>query len=165
MNKLDISKININSPYKVWNEGDIIYFVTESGIKYAVDFDDDNNPYYTAFWLNLKNESNKKSPGDRKIPQTLICIIEDFFRQNQDVLLYMCSTAGGQQAQRARLFLRWFNGAEQQKHYVVRAAEVKGEGHKEYVALIAQRSNPNIEDILEIFEEELAMFNEYKPGL
>ena len=163
MNTLDINRININSYYKVWNVGNEIYFVTDNGIKYAVDFDDDNNPYYTAYWLNLKNQSNKKSPGDAKIPQTLICIIEEFFRKNQNVLLYMCSTSGDQQAQRARLFLRWFNGAEQQKQYVVKSAEVKEEGRNEYVALIVKRDNPQAADILETFDQELAMFNELKP--
>lgn len=50
-----------------------------------------------------------------------------FFRQNPDILLYMCSTDDGQQAQRARLFLRWFNGAKQQEQYVIRTTEVKGD--------------------------------------
>jgi hypothetical protein len=76
----------------------------------------------------------------------------------------MCSTEGGKQAQRAHLFLRWFNGAEQQKHYVARSVEIRGEeGRKEYVALIVQRSNPQLEEILATFDEETAMFNEQKP--
>ena len=76
----------------------------------------------------------------------------------------MCSTEGGKQAQRARLFLRWFNGAEQQKHYVARSVEVRGEeGRTEYVALIVQRSNPQLEEILAVFDEEAAMFNDMKP--
>ena len=94
----------------------------------------------------------------------LIISLEEFFCQNPDILLYMCSTEGGKQAQRARLFLRWFNGAEQQKHYVARSVEVRGEeGRTEYVALIVQRSNPQLEEILAVFDEEAAMFNDLKP--
>jgi len=91
--------------------------------------------------------------------------IEEFFRQNPDILLYLCSTDGGQQAQRSRLFLRWFNKAEQQKHYIIRTAEIKGdgEGKEEYVAVIAQRTNPNINQVLQYFESEINMFNEQKP--
>ena len=112
--------------------------------------------------------NNVTSPGDKKIAQTVICVIEEFFRQNPDILLYMCSTDDGQQAQRARLFLRWFNGAEQQKHYVIRTTEVKGERddgtpRKEYVAFIVQRSNPNLDEIIRLFDAEVAMFNEMKP--
>ena len=114
--------------------------------------------------------NNVDSPGDKKIAQTVICIIEEFFNQNPDILLYMCSTDEGQQAQRARLFLRWFNGAEQQNHYVIRTTEVKGIGIddkpiKEYVAFIVQRSNPHLEDIIRLFDAEVAMFNEMKQSV
>ena len=85
--------------------------------------------------------------------------------ENPDILLYMCSTEGGKQAQRARLFLRWFNGTEQQKQYICRTVEVKSaeRKEKEYVALIAQRTNPNIAQILQFFDGDSAMFNEMKP--
>ncbi|MBR0273115.1 MAG: hypothetical protein IJQ59_03360 [Bacteroidaceae bacterium] len=165
MKQLEIWQINTLSPYMVYQEADVLTFMTDTGIKYAVDFDEDTNPFFKAYWLNLTNLSALPSPGDPKIPQTIICIIEEFFRQNPDILLYMCSTDGGQQAQRARLFLRWFNGAEQQKHYVARSVEVRGEGNrKEYVALIVQRNNPQLEEILAVFEQEISTFNEQKPA-
>ena len=110
MNSLDLEAINNRSPYDVHSVGDQYVFVTDTGIEYHVDFELDSNPYYTAYWFNLANPEQQKSPGDKKIPQTVICIIEEFFRQNPDIMLYMCSTANNQQAQRARLFLRWFNG-------------------------------------------------------
>ena len=164
MIKLNSRQLNIVSPYRVENDGDALTFTTDNGLKYAVDFDEDANPYFKAYWLNLINLTGKPSPSDKKIAQTVICIIEEFFRQNPDILLYMCSTEGGKQAQRARLFLRWFNGAEQQKHYVARSVEVCGEeGRTEYVALIVQRSNPQLEEILAVFDEEAAMFNDMKP--
>lgn len=164
MNALDIENINLSSPYTVAEIQGSLHFRTDHDIDYVVSFDEDPNPLYTAYWFNLTNPDHSKSPGDVKIAQTVICIIEEFFRQNPDILLYLCSTDGGQQAQRARLFLRWFNGAEQQKHYVIRTAEVVGEGsEKEYVAFIAQRSNPNIELFIQYFESEIKMFNEQKP--
>ena len=168
MNALDTNRINVNSPYKVWAEGLVLHFETESGIRYAVDFDCEDSPLYTAYWLNLTNESHKPSPSDREIPKTLICIIEEFFRQNPDILLYMCSTDNNQQAQRARLFLRWFNGYEQQQKYVIRAAEVPGitpddKPTKEYVAIIVPRTHPQLQTIIDLFDEEIAMFRANKP--
>ena len=165
MNSLDIEAICLRAPYDVCYDHDgAILFRTDYGVEYSVTFDDDANPYYMAYWFNLSNMNNRTSPGDPKIPQTVICIIEEFFRKNPDILLYMCSTDGGQQAQRARLFLRWFNGAEQQKQYVVRSVEMRGEeSRNEYVALIVQRSNPRLEEILTIFDQEICMFNEQKP--
>ena len=164
MNKLDISRVNALAPYKIWEQEDGLNFETDFGLRYAIDFDVDTNPFYTAYWFNLKNKGFAISPSDKKIEQTVVCVIDEFFRQNPDILLYMCSTADGKQAQRARLFLRWFNGAEQQKRYALRSVEVRGENsRKEYVALIVQRSNPNLDEILAIFDEETAMFNELKP--
>ena len=168
MNKLSIDAINIHSPYIVGFDGKAFIFVTDNGITYRVDFDLDSNPFFTAYWFNLANPENLKSPNDIKIGQTVICIIEEFFRVNPDVLLYMCSTDDGQQAQRNRLFLRWFNGYEQQKKYVIEATDVKsideeGNTSQDYVALIVQRTHPQIVEIIERFKEEIAMFNDSKP--
>ena len=169
MNALDVTRINIYAPYKIWSDGDIYRFETDNGIKYLVDSELDSNPYYTAYWFNLTNPEHSKSPGDTKIAQTVICIIEEFFRLNPEVLLYMCSTDKGQQAQRARLFLRWFNGYEQQKRYVIKSTEVKGIGpdgkpRKEYVALIVPRIHPLVDEIVSRFDEEIQMFNDNKPN-
>ena len=165
MNKLDIDNINLSSPYTVVEIRGNLHFRTDHDIEYFVSFDEDSNPYYTAYWFNLTNPEHAKSPNDMKIAQTVICIIEEFFRKNPNILLYLCSTDGGQQAQRARLFLRWFNKAEQQEHYIIRTAEIKGENsnEKEYVAFIAQRTNSNIDHILQYFESEINLFNEQKP--
>ena len=168
MNALDLKTINIYAPYSVWEEDDTFFFKTDFGINYSVDFDVDDNPLFTAYWFNLTNMSQEKSPGDIKIQKTIICIIEEFFRKNPDILLYMCSTEDNHQAQRARLFLRWFNRAEQQLKYLIIATEVKGEmidgkRRTEYIALIVPRSHPQLEEIVNRFNEEVKMFNEYKP--
>ena len=168
MNALDLQTINIYAPYSVWEEDNTFFFKTDFGIYYSVDFDVDDNPLYTAYWFNLTNMSQEKSPGDIKIQRTIICIIEEFFKKNPDILLYMCSTKDDQQAQRARLFLRWFYGAEQQQKYLIIATEVKGEMKEgkritEYIAMIVPRSHPQLDEIVNRFNEEVNMFNELKP--
>ncbi len=164
MNRLDTEAINMRSPYDVHFENGQYIFVSDIGIEYHVDFDLDNNPFYKAYWFNLANPKNIKSPNDKKIPQTLICIIEEFFNKNPEILLYMCSTANNQQAQRARLFLRWFNGYEQRQHYYIKAAEVRSdESSIEFIAIIVQRCHPQINEIITRFDSEIEMFNEFKP--
>lgn len=162
MKQLDVDVVNIYSPYPVWIRGDEFVFTTDNGIEYSVSFDEEENFEYKAYWFNLTNMSHQKSPGDIKIAQTVICIIEEFFRQNPDILLYLCSTDGGQQAQRSRLFLRWFNGYEQQKKYMIKSAEVKGEGITEYISLILMTSHPNIIEISSAFDNIVKMFNDNK---
>ena len=89
-------------------------------------------------------------------------IIEYRHNQNPDILLYLCSTDRGQQAQRSRLFLRWFNGYEQQKKYMIKSAEVKGDGVSEYISLIAMNCHPKIAEISEAFDHIIQMFNNNK---
>ncbi len=164
MNKLLIDRINDSSAYDVkYNDHGAIVFDSDYGVRYAVTFDEGENPFFTAYWFNLTNLNNKPSPGDSKIAQTVICIIEEFFRQNPDILLYMCDSADDQQAMRNRLFLRWFNGYEQQKQYVIRTAMIIDEGIETYVAIIIQSNNPQLQSILQQFEEQTALFRENKP--
>ena len=165
MKRLDVNLINLFSSYHVWEESNRFYFETDYNLKYFVDFTLDDNPERVAYWLNLVNMSGEASPSDMKIWQTVFCVIEEFFRKNPDILLYLCSTKGGQQAQRARLFSYWFNKAGQQERYYFKTVEVKGEmpGTKEYVAIIIPRNHPQAEEALAFFEKETALFNSMKP--
>lgn len=165
MNRIHLNLINLFSSYRVWEESDNFYFETDYGLKYFVDFTLEDNPKFTAYWFNLVNMSGMASPNDTKIWQTVFCIIEGFFHANPDILLYMCSTDGEQQTQRARLFAYWFNKAGQQERYYFKTVEVKGEepGTKEYVAVIIPRIHPQAKEFLEFFDDETAMFNEMKP--
>jgi hypothetical protein len=125
----------------------------------------EDNPNFVAYWFNLVNMSGAASPSDKKVWQTVFCIIEGFFHANPDILLYMCSTAGEQQAQRARLFSYWFNKAGQQERYYFKTAEIKGEepGTKEYVAIIVPRNHPQAEDVVAWFDHDTQMFDSMKP--
>lgn len=168
MNHLDVNLINLFSSYHVWEESNRFYFETDYDLKYFVDFSLEDNTRFVAYWFNLVNMSGAASPKDMKIWQTVFCIIEEFFRKNPDILLYICSTAGEQQAQRARLFSYWFNKAGQQARYFFKTAEIKGDNplnkdYKEYVAIIVPRNHPQANEVITFFDEETAMFNSMKP--
>lgn len=162
MDILDISKINVIAPYPVWYEGDEILFKTDYNILYSVAFELDDMLGLTAYWFRITNRSGMKSPNDKKIQQTIILIIEEFFSKNPDILLYLCDTANEQQAQRDRLFLRWFNTYEQKKKYAIKTAIIFDEGVSNYVSLIVPVEHPQISDILETFDREISMFQNNK---
>ncbi|MBR5919227.1 MAG: hypothetical protein IKZ83_04965, partial [Prevotella sp.] len=164
MNALDTSRLQLSAPYTVIREGEEYLFRTDYDILYAVSFQTyDAIPGMTAYWFDLSNRSHRASPNDVKVRETIICIIEEFFYQNPDILLYMCDNADEQQAMRARLFLRWFNGYEQQKKYAIRTALLTEEGIDSYIALIIQRSHPQFDEITTLFDQEIAMFRDNKP--
>lgn len=163
MNSLDTGVLQITAPYTVVQRGSEYHFRTENDILYAVSFTPyDAIPGLTAYWFDLSNRSQKASPNDVKVRETIVCIIEEFFRQNPDILLYMCDTADDQQAMRSRLFLRWFNGYEQQQKYAIRTAFIKDEDIDNYIALIIQRTHPLFHEVISLFDSEIALFQENK---
>ena len=160
--RLDLSIVNRHSPYTVFQEEHAYYFWTAYDILYMVTFEEDAFGGNDVFWFNLANLSRKNSPGDRKVQDTIVCVIEEFFRMNRDVLLYLCDTANDQQAMRARLFSRWFNSYEAKQKYILRSDIVEAEGQTDYVALIVSRENPYAEQIVQLFEAEIKIFKENK---
>ena len=164
MNQLSIERINEYAPYKVEVEDGQYIFETDNDILYGVSFDEDPMPgSLKAYWFNLTNHSLKASPRDSKIRATVILIIEEFFRSNPDILLYMCDSANNQQAQRSRLFLHWFNAYGRQADYYTCTEMVKDGDEENYIALIVKRSHPLLQEIIKMYDEEIAMFRANKP--
>lgn len=165
MNPLDLSILNSLSPYVVVPYDEEYIFHTEHGIVYAVHFS--YEPAFggtPAYWFNLSNRSQKASPNDPKLRETVIRIIIEFFRANPNILLYMCDSANDQQAQRNRLFLSWFQREEQSKYYLIKTAVVMDEGMENFIAIIVPRHHPYLDDIIGHFETEISMFQASKPG-
>ena len=97
-----------------------------------------------------------------KIRDTVVCIIEEFFHTNPDILLYICDTADNQQEMRARLFLRWFNQYADTQQFVIKTAEIKNKKQSDYIALIIQKTHPAFDDIIALFDSEISMFKANK---
>lgn len=51
-----------------------------------------------AYALDITNREHKRSPLDPKFKQTLITIVEEFFEQNNDVMLYITETGDKKQS-------------------------------------------------------------------
>lgn len=164
MNNLDTERLFLDSPYQVNFDGEEYAFRTDNDIIYAVSFKEEEffSPI-PAYWFDLMNRSQKASPNDPKVRETVVRIIVEFFRQNPDIMLYMCDSANDQQAQRNRLFLRWFTGAEQSKMFYIKTEKVIDEGTENFIAIIVPRQHPYLNEIIARFDEEIEMFKENKP--
>ena len=149
MINLNIERINEYSPYKVEMEAGQYIFETDHNILYGVSFDEDTMPgSLKAYWFNRS---------------TVIFIIEEFFRSNPDILLYMCDSADNQQAQRSRLFLHWFNAYGQQAEYYTCTEMVKDGDEENYIALIVKRDHPQFQMAIDLFNKQIGMFRANKP--
>ena len=108
-----------------------------------------------AYQFYINNESHRPSPNDEKLKATVFRIIEAFFAANPDILLYICETGDGRQSFRSRLFIRWFNNYAGRDQFVMQTAEVQEGETKNFAALIVQKSNPRLKEILAEFDETI----------
>ena len=159
MNSLDLAYINRLAPYKVWTENGRDYFVeTSYELLFKIGFMDDYSIWPEgAYQFYINNESHRPSPNDEKLKATIFRIIEAFFAANPDILLYICETGDDRQAYRSRLFVRWFNSYSGRDAYVMKTAEVNEGNTINFAALIVQKSNPRIEEILDEFSETITI--------
>lgn len=164
MKPLDLFLLNLKAPYTVWESDGLYSFKSEHGILFDVEFEQASAIAGTAaYWFGIYNRSHQNSPLDAKVQETVVSIIEEFFRQNPDILLYMCDTADNQQAVRARLFHRWFDAHGGSERYVIRTAVLMDDETPNYVSIIVQKSNPDLAIILHFFDSEIGEFQDNKP--
>ena len=62
---------------------------------------------------------------------------------------------GRDQALRSRLFVRWFNTYSHRDAYILETAEVMEGKTKNFAALIVQKSNPRLIEIVSEFKETI----------
>jgi len=155
MNRLDIEQVNRRSPYYVQAVSDMEYiFDTDFGVSYQVGFINDESIWETgAYQFYIINANLKSSPNDPKLKDVILRVIDEFFEQNPDILLYVCETGDDKQAARNRLFARWFRETEQSTKYYFNNVEIDADGIENYAAIIVQKSNPELEEIIYKFNE------------
>lgn len=64
---------------------------------------------------------------------------------------------------RSRLFSHWFNSYQFQEEYYARTEMIRDEGEENYISIIVKRTHPQLLDIIETFDKQIAMFKSYKP--
>jgi hypothetical protein len=106
-----------------------------------------------TYQIILQNVENTRAPHDPKIEQTVLAIIDEFFRSNQHVLLYICDTSDGKESGRNRLFLRWFERHATPGRFTICTANAKVEDEMVYIAIIVDNNNPSLKAITDDFNE------------
>ena len=89
---------------------------------------------------------------DPLVKETVWAIIEVFFRENSNVLLYVCDTSDGRQASRDRLFDIWFYEYEKQEEYIHLTAKVESDSIYYFASVILKITHPHLDEIKEAFD-------------
>lgn len=163
MEELSIKRINESAPYIVCKgRGNMYRFYSDEGVHYAVDFlPDEMITKGDSHQLVIANLNNKKSPRDAKVRDSILAIIDEFFRINQSTLLYLCETGDGKQSMRSRLFEYWFNTYKRKTQFTLLTTSiVDDEGIVNFATLIIRNDNPNFLDILSEFSESVKLLSQ-----
>lgn len=157
MIRLSLQHINAKSPYEVKEAGGGYEFRTEGGILYRIRFLEENpiggcDTYQFA----ISKIDNVRSPHDPNISAITFIIIDEFFSEYENVLLYYCDSADHREAGRNRLFIRWFEKAAHPNRFTIRTTHATVEGQELYVAIIVENRNSRLKAITNEFDSTVA---------
>ena len=154
---LDLSaeRINIHAPYKVERvEVNTFLFTTKSGVVYYVGFSHDfsfmEENLYQFF---ITNVEHKHAPADSAIYETIKVVIEEFFEQGQNVILYICDSMDNRQAMRDRLFRIWFNTCFENKNITLYNEQIEIDDTWYFAGIMLRKDNPSHNRIIGQFHD------------
>lgn len=154
MNEISVEYINRKAPYRVETTefGDFV-FQTNKGVIYGIAFLEESPiGNCNTFQLTISNKNEQHGTFDPNVRITIFTIIEEFFHNTNNVLIYICDTSDGRESVRNRLFLKWFEDYTDKRRFYFRTAHAFIEGEGFFAAIIAELKNPNIESIKQNFE-------------
>ena len=151
--KISQDNINARSPYKVEAITHGFAFVTDAGIHYEITFKEDQPiGECDTYQFIIDKVEYERSPHDANVERTILTILDEFFIENLNVLLYLCDTSDDRQAGRNRLFLTWFERNAEPNRFTIRTADAEVEGMRIYAAIIVENRNPKLQAITEDFD-------------
>lgn len=165
MIQLSLADINQKSPYQVVKapNGDF-FFATSLDIHYLISFEEEEPlGQCDTYQFVIQKLDMQRSPHDPKVEQTILAIINQFFIEHLNVLLYMCDDSDGREANRNRLFLSWFQKHAEPNRFTIRSANATVEGKGFYAAIIVENRNPLLQAITEDFDSTAQALTEGKP--
>ncbi len=164
MNVLSLKSINASVPYKVTKskEEGFYEFITIHDVHYSVGFmEDDLLMQEDAYQLIIANVNHRSSPRDAKVRDTVIGIVDEFFRKNNTTLLYICETGDSKQSMRSRLFEYWFASYKRKALFTMMSSSIVDvDGVVNYATLILRNDNPRFTQIVEEYSKSIQLLSQ-----
>jgi len=153
--KLSVDRINQLSPYWVIPLDELTFrFITKNGINYRVGFYKD--PYFLgdkAYHFFISKEDNLLAPKDIDVYKTITCVLEEFFRQDKSVMLYICDPHDHRESTRASLYKRWFNNYHGEAELTLHDEEIHFENFVVYTGMIIRNDHPEFNQLINTYQE------------
>lgn len=136
-------------------------FITTQGKKYEIGFIQDlmisDEGVYQFF---ITTEDQFKTVLDSKIRQTVLVVIEEFFKNEGAVLDYICATEDHRQASRDRLFHQWYTNSLEKEQFHLRNMSIAIDGTEYFASVIMRIDNPRFEAMTEAIDRFIEDFQD-----
>lgn len=157
-----LAELNKKSPYMLESSGSYSFsFTTTQGKKYEIGFIQDlmisDEGVYQFF---ITTEDQFKTVFDSKIRQTVLVVIEEFFKNEGVVLDYICATEDHRQASRDRLFHQWYVNSLEKEQFHLRNMSIDIDGTEYFASVIMRNDNPRYEALTEAMDRFVEDFQD-----
>ncbi|WP_148229832.1 DUF6169 family protein [Bacteroides helcogenes] len=106
------------------------------------------NAYQFAF----TEVSDKRSDMDLKVVRTLLAIIEAFFCDNRNIMLFICYDMDNSGGAHSRLFQFWYQKYNRLSRYYMNNNTINIEGFYFYTAMVCRIDHPDFENKVDEYE-------------
>ena len=98
------------------------------------------------------NPLGRRIPADLLTAPTIRAILYDFFRNKDQVIIFICDSSDGRQKARARKFTGWFYGDV--PPYILKFDTKFSDGKKEiiYLSIILDGRNPHVNKLVDLIQ-------------
>ena len=153
MIRLSTDAINSRAPYPVKQVDSAIFtFVTKYGKVYSVGFVPDTSFLQDGVYqFFLITPAGKNGGQDHNVYETVRVIIEEFFAENEPVMLYICDTADKRQASRDRLFRIWFHAYILNDAYTMYNEQMTLDNVQYFSSIILRKDHPMHNHVIATF--------------
>ena len=152
---LSVERINRKSPYWVIQLDDLTFrFNTKNGISYRVGFYQDK--YFLgekAYHFFITNENEIFAPKDNNVFSVITIVLEEFFRSDKSVMLYICDPQDHREQTRANLYQRWFSIYPRRRKMTLKTVELTFDDYIVYAGMILRNDNPEYNERIDDFNE------------
>ncbi len=153
--RLSVDNINKKSPYWVVQLDDMLFrFRTENDVTYRIGFYEDS---YLAkegiYHFFISNANNDFAPRDNKVFTVISLVLEEFFNQEESVMLYICDPRDHRENIRSRLYERWYNNYPKKDELTLHTADIDFNGFIVYTGMLLRKDHPLYNEVIASFDD------------
>lgn len=153
--RLSVDRINQESPYWVVQLDDMLFrFKTENDVTYRIGFYQDS---YLArdgvYHFFISNAFDDFAPRDLKVFKVISLVLEEFFRQDESVMLYICDFRDHRENIRSRLYERWFKNYPKRDELTLHTAEIHIDEYIVYTGMILRKDHPLYNEVIASYDD------------